>query len=174
MIGRPAEVVQHEVDVGHRHVVADQAFRELCAERLGRNHIRSDRHDPGPQRPHEIAQICVPAKQQVPTADDATRRPDHDGGAVLDGLRRWTTLEARHVRSTWAGLRSFVADRNPVVGFAPEAPGFFWAIGQGGYGIKTSPAMGRMAEELIVRGRMPAELGPYPISAATYAPDRFC
>ncbi len=30
----------------------------------------------------------------------------------------------------------------PFVGFAADAPGFFWLAGQGGYGIQTAPAMG--------------------------------
>jgi glycine/D-amino acid oxidase-like deaminating enzyme len=45
----------------------------------------------------------------------------------------------------WAGLRSFVADREPVVGFDPLVPGFFWLAALGGYGIQTSPALSFLA-----------------------------
>lgn len=59
------------------------------------------------------------------------------------------------VERTWAGLRSFVADRTPVAGFAPDAEGFFWLAGQGGYGIQTSPALSQLAADLIME-RAPA------------------
>ena len=42
----------------------------------------------------------------------------------VDRVETATTLQIRQVRRKWAGLRSFVADKNPVVGFAPGAPGF--------------------------------------------------
>lgn len=62
------------------------------------------------------------------------------------------------VERKWAGLRSFVADRTPVVGFDPTADGFFWLVGQGGYGIQTAPAMGRLATSLLVGNDLPREL----------------
>jgi D-arginine dehydrogenase len=52
---------------------------------------------------------------------------------------------------SWAGLRSFVADKTPVCGFDPQQDGFFWLAGQGGYGVQTSPAMSRMAADLVLR-----------------------
>ena len=58
--------------------------------------------------------------------------------------QRATRLELRHLRRSWAGLRSFVADGDPVVGFDPAAEGFCWLAGQGGYGVKTSPPLGRV------------------------------
>ena len=42
-------------------------------------------------------------------------------------------------------MRSFVADKSPVAGFAPGADGFFWLAGQGGYGIQMAPALARQA-----------------------------
>jgi len=62
------------------------------------------------------------------------------------------------VRRKWAGLRSFVDDKTPVVGFAPDAPGFFWLAGQGGYGIQTAPAAGELAAALVRGLPVPAAL----------------
>jgi D-arginine dehydrogenase len=42
-----------------------------------------------------------------------------------------------------------VADKSPVVGFAADAPGFFWLAGQGGYGIQTAPAMGELTAAMV-------------------------
>jgi D-arginine dehydrogenase len=37
-----------------------------------------------------------------------------------------------------------------VVGFASPAQGFFWLAGQGGFGIQTSPGLGRLAADIIL------------------------
>jgi D-arginine dehydrogenase len=62
-------------------------------------------------------------------------------------------LVPRSLRRKWAGLRTFAPDGVPVVGEDPRMPGFFWLAGQGGYGIESSPAIGRIAADLIVRGK---------------------
>ncbi|WP_210414056.1 NAD(P)/FAD-dependent oxidoreductase [Luteithermobacter gelatinilyticus] len=64
----------------------------------------------------------------------------------------------RRIHHRWAGLRNHVADHRPVVGFAPEAPGFFWLAGQGGFGIKTAVALGRITASLINRTGLPEDL----------------
>ena len=52
----------------------------------------------------------------------------------------------------WAGLRTFAPDQAMVVGEDPFVKGFFWLSGQGGAGIETSPAVGRIASDLITDG----------------------
>jgi D-arginine dehydrogenase len=61
-------------------------------------------------------------------------------------------LVPRQITRARAGLRTFAPDRRPVIGEDPALPGFFWLAGQGGSGIETSPALGRLAAELITRG----------------------
>jgi len=76
-----------------------------------------------------------------------------DDMVMAEGLHRYetaTTVPVTRVERTWAGLRNFVPDRTPVVGFAPDATGFFWLAGQGGYGIQTSPALSRLAADLCL------------------------
>ena len=79
----------------------------------------------------------------------------------------------RRIRRSWAGLRSFVADRTPVAGFAPDAAGFFWLAGQGGYGIQTAPAMGRLAAALVRGEGVPEALAAHGVTAEDVRPDRF-
>jgi D-arginine dehydrogenase len=69
-----------------------------------------------------------------------------------------TTLRIRRPRSTWAGLRSFVADGEPVLGFDDALPHFFWAAALGGYGIQTAPAVGAWCAALLAGGLPPAGL----------------
>jgi len=60
-----------------------------------------------------------------------------------------TTMKVGRIHSRWAGLRSFAPDRHPVIGFAPDAEGFFWLAGQGGFGLQTSPAVAAACVSLI-------------------------
>lgn len=86
-------------------------------------------------------------------------QPDElDVAIAVDRFERLTGRPVRRVGRRWAGLRSFVADHDPVVGPAPEAPGFFWLAGQGGFGIMTAPALARLAASLITRGAPPSDL----------------
>jgi D-arginine dehydrogenase len=77
-----------------------------------------------------------------------------------------TTVKVEHIRSRWAGLRTFTRDKHPAVGFAPDAEGFFWLAGQGGFGLQTSPAMAAVVTSLLASAPWPladvsaAELDP--------------
>jgi D-arginine dehydrogenase len=71
---------------------------------------------------------------------------------IADRLERWTRFPVPGIEHKWAGLRSFAPDRRPVVGEDPIIAGFFWLAGQGGVGILTSPAMGRIAAALLMHG----------------------
>ncbi|MGD9476903.1 NAD(P)/FAD-dependent oxidoreductase [Shinella sp. G-2] len=84
-----------------------------------------------------------------------------------------TTLAVRRVFKSWAGMRSFSADRLPVVGPAPDEPSFFWLAGQGGYGILTSPALGSLAAALLTGAAVPDTLAREGIGAETFSPARF-
>ncbi len=92
--------------------------------------------------------LMSPANEDAVDPQDV--QPEElDVAIAVDRIETATTLQIRQVRRKWAGLRSFVADKSPVVGFAPDAPGFFWLAGQGGYGIQTTPAMGELAAALV-------------------------
>lgn len=90
----------------------------------------------------------------------------------IDRLQQMTTLTIRRPGRTWAGLRSFVSDGGPVAGFDDGAPGFFWLVGQGGYGIQTTPALGRAAAALACGEPLPDELLAQGLTAAALAPGR--
>jgi len=87
-------------------------------------------------------------------------------------IEQATTLRIRRPKRTWAGLRSFVADGEPVCGFDPMAPGFFWAAALGGYGIQSAPAFGRLCASLLHGDGVPAELCAAGLSAGALAPRR--
>ena len=122
-------------------------------------------------KPEPGGLLLSPA-DETPSEPCDARPEEIDVARALDGLDRWTTLGARHVRSTWAGLRTFAADRSPVVGFAADGPGFFWMAGQGGYGIQMAPGLAEAATALVLDGALPPDLAAAGLVAADLSPDR--
>lgn len=101
--------------------------------------------------------LCSPA-DEVPSEPCDARPEQIDIAKAIDVINAATTLDIRHVRSSWAGLRNFVADRSPVAGFDDHVEGFFWFVGQGGYGIQISPALAKVGASLVRDGGLPEEL----------------
>ena len=116
--------------------------------------------------------LVSPANADPVPAQDV--QPEElDVAIAVDRLEAATTLQIRQVRRKWAGLRSFVADKTPVVGFAPDAPGFFWLAGQGGYGIQTAPAMGELAAALVRGLGVPPAMAALGVRQEALAAGRF-
>ncbi|MEA3051369.1 MAG: D-arginine dehydrogenase [Sphingomonadales bacterium] len=113
----------------------------------------------------EAGQLLVSPVDEVED-DPCDAAPDeYDVALAADRLEHYTTVPVTRIAHRWAGLRSFVADRVPTAGFDPVAPGFFWLVGQGGYGLQTAPAMAAAVESLATGGGWPeglAELGVLP------------
>ncbi len=120
----------------------------------------------------EGAQLLASPCDETPSEPCDTHPEDYDVALVADSIQRATTLELNHIRQRWAGLRSFVPDRSPVIGMDPERAGFFWLAGQGGFGIMTSPAAARAAAALIVNGSLPEDLQALGLTSAMLAPER--
>jgi D-arginine dehydrogenase len=107
-------------------------------------------------KPDAGALLLSPADEHASAACDV--QPEElDVAIAVDRFERATSLHVERVTHRWAGLRVFTRDRTPALGFDDEARGFFWLVGQGGYGIQTSPAMGRIAAALACGERPPVE-----------------
>lgn len=97
---------------------------------------------------------------------------DEDVAQAIYNIEQDTTLQVGRPIARWAGLRSFSADRDLVAGSRPDAPGFFWATGQGGCGILTSPAMGQAIAALVNGRELPDEIRRLGVTAANLSPTR--
>lgn len=97
---------------------------------------------------------------------------DYDIALAAAKVEQYTTLAIRRIGHKWAGLRSFVADRVPTAGFAPDAPGFFWLAGQGGYGLQTAPAMAHIVEAMVTGAPWPARLAEMGVTPDKIRPER--
>jgi D-arginine dehydrogenase len=97
---------------------------------------------------------------------------EYDVALAAARVEEYTHMEVRRIAGRWAGLRTFTPDRTPVAGFAPDAPGFFWLAGQGGYGIQTAPAMARAAAALVLGASWPEDLAKAGLSPDLIGPER--
>lgn len=113
----------------------------------------------------DAGRLLASPVDEVPDEPGDARPEDYDLALAAWRVEEYTTIKVSRIAHSWAGLRTFTADRVPTAGFAPDAPGFFWLAGQGGYGLQTAPAMAAIAEALITESSWPeglAELGVAP------------
>ncbi|HLT11761.1 MAG TPA: FAD-dependent oxidoreductase [Micromonosporaceae bacterium] len=122
-------------------------------------------------RPEGDALLLSPADETPTEPGDARPEPE-DIALAIERANEATTLGLRHVRTSWAGLRTFAPDRNPVVGEDPACPGFFWLAGQGGYGMQTAPAMARLAAATVLGAPTPPDIAAEGLDPQRLAPAR--
>jgi D-arginine dehydrogenase len=115
--------------------------------------------------------LASPA-DETPSPPCDAQPEELDIALCVDRLERALDLPIARIERSWAGLRTFVPDRTPVVGFDPQVPRFFWLAGQGGYGIQTSPALTRVVAALARGERIPAELLDFGVDVSALDPVR--
>lgn len=98
----------------------------------------------------ESGGLLISAADETISPPCDARAEELDVALAIERVNEATDLAIRSVHSTWAGLRTFAADRIPVVGQDPHAAGFWWLVGQGGAGIKTAPALGALVAAQII------------------------
>jgi D-arginine dehydrogenase len=121
----------------------------------------------------DAGKLLVSPADETPVAACDVQPDEIDIAIALDRLTQRTTIVVRHVERKWAGLRSFAADKTPVVGFDPLADGFFWLAGQGGYGIQAAEGLALCTAGLIAAGGLPKALAAAGLDATTLSPARF-
>ena len=109
---------------------------------------------------------------ETPVPPQDAQPEELDIAITVDRIERATTMKVARIIRRWAGLRSFVADGVPVLGYDPDVEGFFWCAGQGGYGIETSCSMGRSAAALAAGDALPADLRELGVQEADLHPAR--
>ena len=120
----------------------------------------------------DAGRIMASPGDETPMEPQDVQPDEWDVAVLADWLQTETKISIKRIAHSWAGLRSFVADEAPVVGFDPVMPNFFWLAGQGGYGIMMAPALGRAAAGLILNGTLPADLVEVGVSAEELQPGR--
>lgn len=114
----------------------------------------------------ESGRLFASPMDEVPSEPTDAQPEEYEVALAAFRMEERTSVEVHQIHSKWAGLRTFAPDGHPVAGFAPDAEGFFWLAGQGGFGLQTSPAMAAIVASMIagtdwpLPAVTPEELGP--------------
>lgn len=121
----------------------------------------------------EVGRFLASPADETPSPPCDTQPEETDIAIAVDRIETVTKLKIRRIKNKWAGLRSFVADKNLVVGYDPIIEGFFWLAAQGGYGIQTAEAAGRLAAGLALGRGVPDDIAALGVIEAALSPGRF-
>lgn len=100
--------------------------------------------------------LMLSPEDEIPS-DPCDARPEEiDIALAVDHFTRLTGEPVNRLVSSWAGLRTFVPDRRPVIGPDPREPSFIWYAGLGGFGVQTSPGLAREVAACIQDGVQPS------------------
>lgn len=121
----------------------------------------------------EVGQFLASPADETPSEPCDAQPEEMDVAIAVDRIETGTTLQIRRIKNKWAGLRSFVSDKNLVAGYDPKVEGFFWLAGQGGYGIQTGYAAGQLAASLALGKGLPKDVADLGVTEAALSPGRF-
>jgi D-arginine dehydrogenase len=110
--------------------------------------------------------LLVSPADETPAEPGDARPDERDVALALERVEEATGLGLRSVATSWAGLRTFVPDRRPVVGAWPDHPGFWFVAGQGGSGIETAPALAALAAAVVTGAAPPDDVAVDPADLA--------
>ncbi|ACD83864.1 NAD(P)/FAD-dependent oxidoreductase [Candidatus Methylacidiphilum infernorum] len=122
-------------------------------------------------KPHHNEILASPA-DQTPSLPCDAKPNESDCLLAQKRIEKATTLKIQKINRKWAGLRSFVKDEIPVIGFDPDKAGFFWVAALGGSGIETSPAVGEISSCLVVGEDLPEAYSSLNLEIERYWPNR--
>ncbi len=120
----------------------------------------------------EAGRLLGSLAEEVPSPAVDAQPEELDVAIAVDRIEQVVDFSVRRVVRSWTGLRVFSRDRDPVTGFEPGTPGFYWHAAIGGYGIQTSPALGAYSAAVILGKEPPAELTARGLTPAQLAPER--
>lgn len=120
----------------------------------------------------DAGRLLASPADETPLPPQDVQPDELDIAICVDRIEKAANLGVKRILGSWAGLRSFVADGTMVVGFAPDAPGFFWLAGQGGYGIQTSAALARITAAMVEGADLPDDIRAHGVREAALSPAR--
>lgn len=97
---------------------------------------------------------------------------EEDIATGIWNIEQATTLSIRRPSHTWAGLRSFVADGEMVIGWDSHVPELFWVAAQGGYGIQSAAGYSLLARNLLLAEPVDEQLLRQGVQTELLAPAR--
>ncbi|MBS0377117.1 MAG: FAD-binding oxidoreductase [Proteobacteria bacterium] len=120
----------------------------------------------------DAGRLLISPADEEPVAPGDAYTDEISIATAVERIQAAADLEVTRVRREWAGLRTFAADRNPVIGYDGEVEGLFFSVAQGGYGIQTAPAYAQTAAALALGEPVPEPLLSEGVTAEVLSPQR--
>jgi D-arginine dehydrogenase len=120
----------------------------------------------------EAGLVLASPADETPSEPCDAQPEEIDIAECAERVEAATTFEIRRIRRRWAGLRCFVKDKCPVLGPDPALAGFHWAAAPGGYGIMTSPAVGRIVAGFVRGTGLPDDVAAMGVVPQEFSPAR--
>jgi D-arginine dehydrogenase len=120
----------------------------------------------------EAGRLIVSPCDESPSLPCDALPEELDLAITMDRLQNSTRLRPRSIINKWAGLRTFVADRSPVLGQDPQQDSFIWLAALGGYGIQAAPAIARLCSHAALGIEMPSDLAALHLNYQHFSPAR--
>lgn len=114
--------------------------------------------------------VWLSPTDETPDIPHDVAAEEEDVAIAIDRFGRTVDWPIEAVERRWAGLRTFLQCSLLAVGEDPDAPGYYWSAGLGGWGFQTAPAVSALGAAAIL-----GELPPAPyrgINPARYLPRR--
>ena len=121
----------------------------------------------------ESGNILITPADEIPSEPMDAYPEDIDVAIGVARFEEAMNVKVTTLKRQWAGLRTFVPDRSPVVGYDTSVKGFFWLAGQGGYGIQMAPALAKLAASLALGDDVPDFMKKYGVNADAISPARY-
>jgi D-arginine dehydrogenase len=113
----------------------------------------------------EAGKLVGSSSDEVPSPPCDASPEEYDIALAAHRIEAVTSLNIKRIHHKWAGLRTFTPDRQPLIGYDDACPDFFWAVGQGGAGIQTAPALSKVAASLALNKALNNDLTDAGITA---------
>ena len=121
----------------------------------------------------DATRLLISPAEEEPLPPGDVYADDLMVATAIERIASVLDIEVGRVGPSWAGLRTFAPDRNPVIGFDATIPGLFWCAGQGGYGIQSAPACAQLAAALLRGEPVPPAIAAEGVTAQAVSPARF-
>ncbi len=120
----------------------------------------------------DAGRVLATACDETPWHPCDVQPEELDIAITAQEVEKYTRMEVNRVAQSWAGLRTFTPNHQPVVDYDPALSGFVWLVGQGGWGVLTSPALGRCCAGVVSGRGIPSDLMDLGCDAAGLAIDQ--
>jgi len=152
-------------------VAAKAGVRPKCLQPYRRTAITFNAGETWYFKP-EAGRVMASPVDKTKTEPCDAAADEFDVAVAIDRMERATTMTVPRLHSKWAGLRTFAADEQPVIGPDPDEPSFIWLAGQGGNGVMCAPAAAQLAAAMATGSMLPEFVTRYDLDLATMMPGR--